>query len=101
MPIKIKNKQLRRLIKNAIAASKDDGKEICGLIVDTGYFLELIQVKNKIKSGGGFRFYLPEIKKIEKAVSVINYEIVGTFYSHPFYIAQPQNQPGGRATPSD
>ena len=89
MPLKIKNKQLRTLIKNAVAVSKNGGKEICGLIVDTGYFLELIQVRNKIKTDGGFEFYIPEIKRIEKAVSVIGFEIVGTFHSHPFYIAKP------------
>lgn len=91
MPYKIKNDQLKALIKNAVIASKDGGKEICGLIVDTGYFLELIQVRNKIKTGGSFRFYVPEIRNIEKAVSVMNFEIVGTFHSHPLSIAKPGN----------
>ncbi len=89
MPYRIKKKQLQNILKDAISTSKDDGKEICGLIINTGYFLELIQTKNKIKRGGSFAFYVNEINKIKKAALVLNYEIVGTFHSHPYYFAKP------------
>ena len=38
---------------------------------------------------GRFAFYVNEVKEIEKAVSLLNYQIVGTFHSHPYYIAEP------------
>ena len=86
---RLKKKQLHNLINDSVSASRDHGKEVCGLIVDTGYFLELIQVRNRIKRGGSFAFYVGEINKIERAVSTLGYEIVGTFHSHPYYIAKP------------
>jgi len=86
---RLKKKQLQNLIRNSVSASKNNGKEVCGLILDTGYFLELIQVKNKIKRGGSFAFYVDEVTKIENAVSLLSFKIVGTFHSHPYYSAKP------------
>jgi proteasome lid subunit RPN8/RPN11 len=84
-----KKKQLQKLISDSVSVSRNNGKEVCGLIVDTGYFLELIQVKNKIKRGGSFKFYVDEVNKIESAVSLLSYKIVATFHSHPYYYAKP------------
>ena len=89
MVYRLKRKQLHKLINDSVSASRDNGKEVCGLIVDTGYFLELIQVKNKIKRGGSFAFYVDEVNKIESAASILSYKIVGTFHSHPYYFAKP------------
>ncbi len=89
MIYRIKKKQLRTLIKAAVSASEDDGGEICGLVIDNGYCLELTQVRNKSKKGGSSAFYMDDIRKIEKALSILKYEIVGTFHSHPFYLAKP------------
>ena len=89
MSYSLKKKQLQNLIRNSVSASKNNGKEVCGLIVDTGYFLELIQVKNKIKRGGSSAFYVNEVNKIENAVSLLSFKIVGTFHSHPYYFAKP------------
>lgn len=66
------------------AAEKKDGAEICGLLIDNGYFIDLIQVKNKSKRIGSFAFYENEIKLLEKAVHFMKHEIIGTFHSHPF-----------------
>ncbi len=86
---RLKKKQLQNLISDSVSASTNKGREVCGLIVDTGYFLELIQVKNKIKRGGSFAFYVDEVNKIESAASILSYKIVGTFHSHPYYFAKP------------
>ena len=86
---RIRRTQLRDLIKGAVLASQNGGREICGLIIDTGYSLDLKQVQNKSKRGGRFAFYVNAVKGFEKAVSLLNYHIVGTFHSHPYYIAEP------------
>jgi hypothetical protein len=55
MLYRLKKKELQNLISDSVSASTNNGREVCGLIVDTGHFLELIQVKNKIKKGWKFR----------------------------------------------
>jgi proteasome lid subunit RPN8/RPN11 len=89
MRVRIKRKQLRDLIEIAASSAKDGGKEVCGLLIDTGYFLELIRLRNKTKKGGSFGFYAKEICGLEKAVSHLNYKVVGSFHSHPLYFAKP------------
>ena len=83
------NKQINRTIKSAIAAASNDGREICGLLIYNGYFVQLVEVSNKIKCGGGFAFYAPEIRRIQKATNSLGNEIIGTFHSHPAYINVP------------
>lgn len=80
---KLLNTQVTVVIESAIIAAESDA-EICGLLVDNGYFIELIQVKNKSKKIGSFSFYMNEINFIEKAVRYMKHEIIGTFHSHPF-----------------
>lgn len=82
-------KQLNKMINNAVFSANQNGQEICGLLVDNGYFIELIKVNNKIKEGGGFAFYVNEIRFLQKAVNKMDHEIIGTFHSHPAYIAEP------------
>jgi len=77
------------MIDAAIHAAADGGKEICGLLVDNGYFIELIKTKNKRKTGGGFAFYSQEVRSIKVAAEKLGHEIIGTFHSHLLYIAAP------------
>jgi proteasome lid subunit RPN8/RPN11 len=80
---------LDRASKRAKQAAKNNGEEICGLLVDNGYFLELVHVRNKCKTGGGFAFYINEIRAIKKMAIAFDHEIVGTFHSHPVGLAKP------------
>jgi proteasome lid subunit RPN8/RPN11 len=80
---------LRKLISKAVKLSRKSGREICGLLVDNGYFLECLEVKNAAKRGGSFAFHIKEIRLIEKAVSTLGHSIVGTFHSHPLSLAEP------------
>jgi proteasome lid subunit RPN8/RPN11 len=89
--IKILKSELKEVVKDAILSSKKNGFEICGLLVDNGYFIELIKVKNAGRRGGGFRFGPNEIKFIQKAARKMNHKIIGTFHSHPTYIAAPSD----------
>ena len=66
-----------------------NGREVCGLLLDNGSFLELIQVRNKTKRAGGFSFYVAEIRAICKKASLHGCEIVGTFHSHPVGLPEP------------
>ncbi|MBN2320819.1 MAG: Mov34/MPN/PAD-1 family protein [Acidobacteria bacterium] len=89
MKFKFLSTQLNNIVKDAQLSVKDSGKEICGFLVDNGYFIEIIKLKNKTKKGGGYSFYLKEADFIEKACTIMNHKIVGTFHSHPYYIAVP------------
>ncbi len=88
-PYRLLKKQVKKKITHAKQAAKNHGAEICGLLVDNGYFLELIQVKNISKRGGSFRFCPKEVECIEKSVKQMDHAIVGTFHSHPYAIAKP------------
>lgn len=81
--------EFENLIEKAVVTSANNGKEVCGFLVNNGYFLEPIPTKNKTKRGGGFSYYINEVNAIEKATIILNHEIVGTFHSHPFSIASP------------
>ena len=89
MKYKIWAAQLNEMIEESQLLASNGGKEICGLLVDNGYFIEMIRLKNKEKKSGGFSFYVKEAEFIEKACKRMNHEIIGTFHSHPYYIAKP------------
>lgn len=86
---KLLKKDIDKLLEISKKAANNNSKEICGFIVDNGYFLELIHTRNKEKKGGKFSFYKSDIQNLQKATKVLNREIVGTFHSHPFGIAEP------------
>ena len=87
--IKFLKSQFKKVQKEAKRIAVLNGGEVCGLILNNGAFFELVQVRNKTKSGGGFSFYFSEIRAIERAASLIDHEIVGTFHSHPVGLPQP------------
>ena len=86
---KLQKSQLRQTMADAAKAAKRGGREICGFLVDNGYFLEIVKVRNKTKRGGGFSFYAGEVRKLERAVERLNHEIAGTFHSHPVGLPEP------------
>lgn len=77
------------IIDASVSAAANGGKEICGLLVDNGNFVKLIQVKNKRVKGGGFEFYSEEINSIQADAEKLGQEIIGTFHSHPLSTATP------------
>lgn len=89
MKNKIIKTELTRVIRKARRTARNDGMEIAGLLIDNGHFLEILETKNTSKKGGHFQFDEKQIKAIEKAVKVLGHEIVGSFHSHPAYIARP------------
>ena len=82
-------KDVTTLIRRARAVARGDGKEICGLLIHNGHFIEIIETKNRSNRGGSFVFDAREIKNIERATGKLNHEIIGTFHSHPAATANP------------
>jgi proteasome lid subunit RPN8/RPN11 len=88
---KLLKEQIEDIINDSAIAASRGGLEICGLLIDNGYFTELVKVNNKIKRGGSFAFYVNEIRLMQKAVRLMGHEIIGTFHSHPLYIDEPSD----------
>ena len=65
------------------------GAEICGLIVDTGFHLSLVQVRNASRRCWSFVFARPDVRRIVTAAEVLGQKVVGTFHSHPVATARP------------
>ena len=65
------------------------GTEICGLIVDTGFHLSLVQTRNVSRRSGSFVFSRPDVRRIVAAAKILRQEVVGTFHSHPAAPAVP------------
>lgn len=89
MKLQIIKKDLKRLIINARKAARTDGMEICGLLIQNGHFIELLETKNIAKQCGHFEFDGKQIRSIMQAVKTLNHEIIGTFHSHPSSFAKP------------
>lgn len=82
--------QYSRLLRKAQrSARRSPGREICGLIVDTGHHLALVELHNVSRRAGGFVFSGPDVRRIVAAARVLGQEVVGTFHSHPVGLATP------------
>jgi proteasome lid subunit RPN8/RPN11 len=77
---------LRNARRTARAAP---GTEICGLIVDTGHGLSLVQTRNTALRVGSFRLSRSDVRSIVATTKVLGQEVVGTFHSHPAATAVP------------
>ncbi len=71
------------------AATSMAGKEICGLIVDTGCHLSFVSTRNTSLKSGSFELSRSDVRRIVAASKVLGQEIIGTFHSHPIGIAVP------------
>ena len=59
------------------------GTEICGLIVDTGSHLSLVQTRNVSRRPGSFVLSRPDVRRVVADAKISGQEVVGTFHSHP------------------
>jgi proteasome lid subunit RPN8/RPN11 len=66
-----------------------DIREICGLLIDNGCFLQMKVTRNRSRRRGSFVLDQREIKKIRQASKTLGLKVVGTFHSHPISPAQP------------
>jgi proteasome lid subunit RPN8/RPN11 len=90
--MKIEWKILRRsyaeMLKLARHEAKED-KEICGFLIDNGYFLQLQLAQNASEKEGSFSYSKKEVREFMKCTKMLGLEIVGTFHSHPISEAIP------------
>jgi proteasome lid subunit RPN8/RPN11 len=89
MKNKVLKTDLMRAIRKARKTARNGGREIAGLLIYNGHFMELLETRNTYQKGGHFQYDERQIKTIMKAVKELGHEIVGTFHSHPAYIAKP------------
>ena len=80
---------IRFLLLSRRETKRDFGREICGFLIDNGYYLHLWLTKNRRKTPGGFSYYTGEVNELEKITKRLGIEIVGTFHSHPASEAVP------------
>ena len=80
---------VKSAVAKAVRTAKPHGREICGLLIDNGHFIELHQTKNQAKAGGSFCFNAKEIRSLVRAATIMNHSVVGTFHSHPSGISSP------------
>jgi proteasome lid subunit RPN8/RPN11 len=66
-----------------------NAREICGLLIDNGCFLQMKETRNISQRRGSFLLDQREINSIRKASKTLDLEVVGTFHSHPFSPAEP------------
>jgi len=85
---KILRRSHAELLKLARHEAKED-REICGFLIDNGYFLQLQPAKNMSKTEGSFSYCKKEVNELKKSTSKLGIEIVGTFHSHPISEAIP------------
>jgi len=78
--------ELGDAVKRAVLAAAK-GREICGLLIDNGYFLELIFMRNKSRIPNKCAFYFGEVRAIERACRKVGHRIIGTFHSFPASVA--------------
>jgi len=85
---RIRKKDIRYLLSRAVADAKD-AREICGLLIDNGYFLQLRETRNISKREGSFLMDMREFRSLNKAAEKLHLDIVGTYHSHIVYFAKP------------
>lgn len=88
-PCRIIGEQLRAMIRRAVEVAEPNGREICGLILDNGYLLELLPVKNQTRAPGSFSISWMQWRKARKAARRLGHRVVGTYHSHPVSEAAP------------
>lgn len=88
MKNKIPKRELSRAIRSARKAAQNH-KEICGLLIYNGHFIELLETRNASMKNRKFRFNENQIRTITEAVRLLRHEIVGMFHSHPVSKAVP------------
>ena len=79
----IDQREYRKQLREARAHAKDN-REICGLLIDTGFHISFVRVRNVARRLCGFNLSVQDVRRIERAVKVLGQEIIGTFHSHPY-----------------
>ncbi|OHB66759.1 MAG: hypothetical protein A2Y77_14320 [Planctomycetes bacterium RBG_13_62_9] len=71
------------------AESAEDAQEICGLLIDNGYFIQVRETRNISRKRGAFRLDAKEVNAISRAAEKVGLIVIGTFHSHITWFAKP------------
>jgi proteasome lid subunit RPN8/RPN11 len=75
-------------MSKAVACAKN-AREICGLLIDNGYFVHVRETRNIAKKRGSFRLDMREINSVCRASEKLGLKAVGTFHSHIVWFPKP------------
>ncbi len=65
------------------------GREVCGLLIDNGHFLQIRETRNISKRKGSFQLDMREVNSICRAAEKLGSKVVGTFHSHIAWFPKP------------
>ena len=88
MPYRIRQAELRNLMRRSVKISVDL-REVCGLLVDNGHFLQLVEVRNTCRRPCGFCLHRGDWRGVDKSCDRRGNAVVGTFHSHILSPAKP------------
>ena len=87
-PHRMAKRHLQQFLSIAVREAEND-REICGVIVDSSWMLELVRLPNRTQRRGGFRLLEEDWKPVAHSARRLGHRIVGSFHSHPAYLAKP------------
>ena len=80
-PIRLRRSDIRVLMSKARVCAKE-AREICGLLIDNGHFLQVRETRNISRRRGSFRLDMREIDALCRASEKLGLKVAGTFHSH-------------------
>lgn len=86
--MRLHRRELRRLMSRAVGKA-GRGWEICGLLIDNGYFLQMRETRNLSRKQGSFVLDFREINMIRRSSERLGLKVAGTFHSHISWFAKP------------
>ncbi len=86
---KFNKRRLREFVNNARRVAINSEREICGLLIDNGIFIDLVEVVNISKTPGSFQLSSRDASVKIRGAAALGYQVVGTFHSHPYWLAIP------------
>src|SRR5438046_1850286 len=78
----LEEKNVRAISSRARRLAREH-REVCGLLVDHGGLVTLVETRNKSGRAGSFWIHPADWKAIERAAALLGSRVVGTFHSHP------------------
>jgi proteasome lid subunit RPN8/RPN11 len=75
-------------MSKAVVRAKE-AREICGLLIDNGHFVQVRETRNISRRRGSFRLDMREINSLCRASEKLGLKVVGTFHSHIVWFPKP------------
>ena len=86
---KLLRRHLKAAVREAVALARKNQRETCGLLIHSGYAIELVSVRNTARRPGHFVFDARQVRALQRAARLLGHEVLGTYHSHPVSPARP------------